>query len=284
MRLFVTSLMLLSLALPASGNQQQSEPQSKQGGATVAPNPSGGVTVIVNQPPSSQQTQSPQEKPHHYHRWMSPWLAPTTLLTLALVIIAAVGTKAALDSLEQVRKQAQSTEKAANAARDSADAVMRGERAWLLIDSVDADQDFASQGTPRFTYHVGNHGKTPGFIIGAKAYVQMGEHRDFPSDSSFMELKGSIGEDAVIVPNGELLTLYGNDLSMQERQFWLSGVADDERAKLFDQEPQAYLWAVGSIHYHDVFGNVHSTPFAFWWNVSDKKFVRARWPEINKPK
>lgn len=192
-----------------------------------------------------------------------------------------------LDKLvEQATQNAVAAQRSADAAKINAEALMAGERAWLLVDGVRAQGDFARQGTPRFTYTVANYGKTPGFMISAKAYVQMAPGIDAIDDTEFMEQAGSICEDAVATPKGEQLLFYGNDLSMGERQLHLSMVSNDERAMLFASDhsgPSTYLWAVGSIHYRDVFGNVRHTPFAYWYNVADAQFVRVRWPGLNKP-
>ena len=181
-------------------------------------------------------------------------------------------------------RSARAAKRSAEAAKATAESFMRGERAWLLIDRVEpVEADFANQGTPLFFYWVVNRGKTPAFLISAKAYVQWEGSREFPGDSEFMQFSGSATEDFVITPDAKPLRLLGNDLTMGDQRFYLSEVPVEQRAGLFASEPIAYLWAVGSIHYHDVFGTIHSTPFAYWYDSHNLEFVRSNWPESNKP-
>ncbi len=170
MRLFSAIVILLLCAvLPSSGKQQQSETQNKQGSAAVTPNQSGGVTVIVNQPAATPQTQSPKEHPHDCYNWISQWFAPTTLLTLALVIVAGFAAKAAFASLDQIKKQAKAAEDAAQAALLSAKAIIGAERARLAI-NVELSQflggveDTDTKSDARFTITCRNCGKTAAWI------------------------------------------------------------------------------------------------------------------------
>ncbi len=56
-----------------------------------------------------------------------------------------------------------------------------------------------------------------------------------------------------------------------------------QRGKIFANPPESWLWVCGSIHYHDVFNQVRTTPFAYWYDATSKAFQRSNWPEINKP-
>ncbi len=92
------------------------------------------------------------------------------------------GLKISVAATRATRRSAVAAQDAANAAQKSADALMTGERAWLLVDAIAADPDFAKQGTPHFIFRVANFGKTPGFMIGAKAYVQISDEFDMPKE------------------------------------------------------------------------------------------------------
>ena len=268
--LLATATLLLCSALPSVANQQQQPTNGKDGSTANLPSQGSPVTVIVNQPTPPAQADHPQQKSRRGPPIYSNWV---------LAALAGIAAWAGLRNLRQIKIQSKATQDAAKAASDNAEAVMRGERAWLLIDGIEADPDFAGRGEPHFTYRVANYGATPGFMISANAYVQMEDTTDYTYDTEFMKV-GGMSDDSVITPHGEPLRLFGNDVTAQPRQFM---VTDEDRPKLFDSAPRAYLWAVGSIWYHDVFGKVCSTPFAYWYDVTDKKFIRVRWPGINKP-
>jgi hypothetical protein len=271
----IAAITLIFIASPATGNQQQGQSQEKQSGATVASNPSGGVTVIVNQPSPTPQAQSAQAKTHNWYEWFwrpiwSNW---------GIVLIAAIAAKAAFASLDEIKKQAVSTEKSAKAASENAEAVMRGERAWLLIDGIEVEPGFLKWSTPHFNYRVVNFGRTPGFMISAKAYFQLSDNTSFPQELTFMDIKGGMAQEAVVIPHGEPLPLMGNDPILARYE-----IDAAERTRIFETPPRLFLWACGSIYYHDVFGKVRSTPFAYWYSVSQEKFVRnSTTPDINKP-
>ena len=293
--LVVVALMLL-IWLPVQKQQLKPKPTTQQGQQL----PSASVpapTPIQPQPESAPQQKSSnaQSSESLCDRLTDSLISNWPLVGIGLLGIGvawltlkdihtqaeetAKATQAMRDSIPFQQQAAESTAKAANAARDNAEAVMRGERAWLLIGGVDAKPDFLEQELPPFTYQVVNYGKTPGFMLSANAYLQIESGTNFTDDHAFMDM-GGMAEDATVIPNVEPLILYGNDIPASERQFLL---LDADRDKLLDSPPRAYLWAVGSIHYHDVFRKVHHTPFAYWYDVTDMKFVRVRTPGYNKP-
>jgi hypothetical protein len=124
MRLFSAVALLLLLNSPAATKQQQ-EQSDKQNAVAGQPTNSTPVTVIVNQPPSPEKKDQPCNQSHD---WIGDFIS------LALVGVAFWGATVARDSLREVRRQADSTEKAANAARDNALAVLNAERAWVMTE------------------------------------------------------------------------------------------------------------------------------------------------------
>ena len=268
-RLLATAIVAVTLFLPAVGNQQQAPAKKKDGGNQnqSSPNP---VTAVISQPCTQTQKDSPCEQPRKGPPIYSNW---------ALVFVAGVAAIAGFLNLGQIKKQSKATEDAAKAASENAEAVMRGERAWLLIDILEPDDYFTIDPVPRFKYRVTNYGKTPGFMLSANAYIQLEERNDWITNDAFLNM-GVIAEDAALAPKGDPLELFGN-ITAGDRQFRFSG---GDHAKVFNKPPQAYIFVVGSIHYHDVFGKTtRRTPFAYWYDVNSERFVRLRTPGYNKP-
>jgi hypothetical protein len=308
MRLFVIAA-LLALSVVAlregSAHENQAKPSEKENATTNSTQqnevpisaPSAHLVSAQQSPPSPPE----QDNVTHYYQqpandksaWVLVGINFLYLIVSGLTFLAIYkqakhmsdGIGLTNRQLALMETQIEVARESAKAAQTSAEALMSGERAWLLVDGIKADPDFAKQGTPSFTYSVVNYGKTPGFMRSAKAYVRLVYGMDCPDDRDFdfMEQDGSICEDVVVIPKGEPLILYGNDLSMGERRFSWDDTNSAEWPKIFTQGPSAYLWAVGSIHYHDVFGELRHTPFAYWYSVAEKKFVRVRFPGLNKP-
>jgi hypothetical protein len=101
---------------------------------------------------------------------------------------------------------------------------------------------------------------------------------DIPKEFIFIELKGARAFEGVIAPAGKPMTI-----PSESWDFPFSDAEEAQRPRIFANPPEAWLWVCGSIHYHDVFGQVRVTPFAYWYDATGKKFVRSNWPEINKP-
>ena len=185
-------------------------------------------------------------------------------------------------TLRKISKQVEAAEKNADAALLNAKALINGERAWLTIEDVSASPDFVAQTIPVFVFRIANYGRTPGFVHLTKAYVQYSDSSDAPPSFDFMNREESVVRDLTLTPDINPVQFIGNDLEAGTLQFNLWLLSDDDRAKLLDRAPRAFLWAVGSIHYSDVFGGVHNTPFAYWWSVANGKFIRSAFPGLNQ--
>jgi hypothetical protein len=112
---------------------------------------------------------------------------------------------------------------------------------------------------------------------------QLLDNMQCPDDFEFMEFDGSTAYDAMITPKGQTIELLGNGLSEGDRRFGLFNLTAEQKGRLFTMQPEAYLWAVGSIHYKDIYGVRHRTPFAYWWHVYENKFVPVHFFAINTP-
>jgi hypothetical protein len=118
-------LLLILFALsPSPSNQQKSQPTEQNPATQQTPSPSSPVTVVVNQPSPSERQDSTAAKTKNGPPIYSNW---------ALVIVALLAACAGLRSLHFIKQQAIQTEKAANAARDNASAVINSERAWVMV-------------------------------------------------------------------------------------------------------------------------------------------------------
>jgi hypothetical protein len=124
MRLFVLCVVFF-LVSPSATDKQQSKPAEQQAATENTANQSSPVTVVVNQPSTEENRNRAKQKPEDGPPIYSNW---------ALVIVAAFAAFAGLRTLHFIRMQAESTEKAANAANDNARAVINAERAWVTTE------------------------------------------------------------------------------------------------------------------------------------------------------
>ncbi|MGA2905442.1 MAG: hypothetical protein ABSD98_16575 [Candidatus Korobacteraceae bacterium] len=174
MRLFIILATLL-LALPSHAQKQQNAPDKHND--IAVPSPAGStvsapvVAPSVGYPTTVIQQASPQQQPYDWPQiftgiglivvgFFGIRVALRTLRKIEIQADAAVtAAKAAVDMLEQVKAQSASTEKAANAARDNAQAAINAERAWIkpLLERVNGDQ---------WILWVFNNGRTPAQMVG----------------------------------------------------------------------------------------------------------------------
>jgi hypothetical protein len=183
---------------------------------------------------------------------------------------------------EAMKEVATASINSATAAKDSAKALMAGERAWLLVAEVSANpqEDIVNSGRPYFTYLVHNFGKTPALMIAQRSELLLGDINTpggwQGEDEEFKPFRflGSWVNNAVIAPSDKPFPI--NSAVWKGVEF-----TPEERESLW--ENSRFLWACGCVWYHDVFGDVqHKTRFAYIYNVIDKRFVRAEFPGLNE--
>src|ERR1019366_8518302 len=115
------------------------------------------------------------------------------------------------EQLTEMERQTAATREAADAALLNAEAVMRGERAWLLVEDITANAiDFIRH--PHFSFRVVNYGRTPAQVQGYRAYCQISASDEIPDDRSFMEGSGGRGDDPIVPPHGEPLKISSTDM------------------------------------------------------------------------
>jgi hypothetical protein len=172
MRSLLIAAILFSL--PASGNQEQRQPHEQNANTAPAFNPSVPVTAVVNQQPPPLQTETTQTKTHNWYEWF--W--PPIWSNWALVLVAACAAKAAFVSLGEIKRQADSTEKAANAARDNALALIKAERAWIFAEierTPGSGRGILNHKETSISIRVKcrNVGNTPAWITGIRAKFEV---------------------------------------------------------------------------------------------------------------
>jgi len=155
MKLVLLTLLLVQISPAlANGNKQKQPTNNKQESPTLAPTKS--VFIFNDQSASDKQKDSAsnqaKQTPHEPPWWDTTWA------TWALVVVGLGGTVAALWTLRLVRRQANDTKTAAEAALLNAQALINSERAWIFC-------QWKRFGTMEFALSIKNFGRTPACII-----------------------------------------------------------------------------------------------------------------------
>jgi hypothetical protein len=172
-------------------------------------------------------------------------------------VAAVVAARAAVDTLEQVRLQSASTEKAANAAKENADALMKAECAYVLIEgAIKPKIEFPY---PSFQYTLVNLGKTPAIIIESYGTLQVGKSTDSrPPDAS--------AYDPSKVPFPLLVPVAipsGNSVQRSTEGSGGREIEPDERVGILVAPHKLCFWACGFFIYLDVFGREYEQRFCY---------------------
>jgi hypothetical protein len=235
-------------------------------------------------------------------------------ITFALALIAAItflavrrqaietakAAKAAADSVEEMKQQAEilerqtkATETAAEAALLNAQAVIHSERPWLLIPIENKIYDIQPPviierrpGThgalsSGCMFALKNYGRSPARVIEHKLWMIRIGDASFPPLSAY-ERKGGVKMDYVLAPDTTIpvqVLLEGGDgkLTTPERE-----AIDTEKN---------FLWLAGYIRYTDTFERqdfpIYETRFCYRWKprsylVPEPFWLREGPPEYNR--
>lgn len=176
------------------------------------------------------------------------WLHSPNAASWALVIVAVVGIAVAIRTLREMEQQTRVTAVAATAAKDSADALVNSERAWVVVEGAKLfrTQDGRSQEARPI---IKNFGKTIARIrkvsLGDKR-PRRGETEQLPSIPGYGRCEDF---DFVLCP----------DLEFPEHE--AIGIIITQDA-LNDMETNVFNWYVyGLIEYFDLAGKERSTGF-----------------------
>lgn len=179
--------------------------------------------------------------------------APSTLSNWVLAGVGFFGVLAAVCTLRTIRRQTIATETAANAAKTSADAIITGDRPWLLVEKVDVGDKIQSPylvpvevNRERLThcvFFIKNYGKTPAKMLAEKAELQMSEKPASPPDASIYRMD-QVREHPSVFPQGEHFAV--------EAILTQSGIINqaDRNAILGGTK---FLWLCGCMRYRDTF-------------------------------
>jgi hypothetical protein len=159
------------------------------------------------------------------------------------------------------------TKRSANAAKMSADALIHGERAWLLIDDVEQPflvppESQVNTQQPQLAhcfFYFKNFGKTPAKMIAWRAELQIGESADKPSMETAFDVS-SEGFGPAMIPPGD---------PMPEEARLVSGFITAQQLSDITVQKTRFLWLCGIIKYEDVFrGDVeHVTTFCYLYET-----------------
>lgn len=260
MRLFCVLALFALLNYPTPSKQQQK--QASEQDSVTPPSPvSVPVTVTFNQTPTPEETKRPEQKSTDYI---------ADAISAGLIIVALLGVKVANDSLKEVKRQADSTEKAANAARDNALAVINAERALILpelerlggitVNSVE-------RGSETFSIFAniicGNHGRTIAWITEVRAGVIV---TDEPLASSPPLAKADI-VDAGVFP-----VLRNGNRTINHADFKHEGRIESYYGRL--------IILFGSVSYRDIYQKERTSTFGYRLNADRSRLIRL----VNYPK
>jgi len=191
---------------------------------------------------------------------------------------------ATIAQAEALSIMASAAQESARAAKVSADALMAGDRAWLLFDYIgpDSDMEIIKQANPSFAYKLKNHGRTPALLFSQRAEFCLGdinEPNGWLEDKVFepFEMKGSTPDGSAVPPQQPITFRTG-----YYRRPGEGLTIDDALAKrLIGQE--IFLWACGCVWYKTVHGGaMFYTRFAYRYGVYERDFVRGWFPGMNE--
>jgi len=146
-----------------------------------------------------------------------------------------------------MERQTQATEENAKAAKQSADAFMIGERAWMVAE-MEPLPDNRPEVTYRMVCRVKNMGKTPAHLTAKGEQSDVGDRSFRPPDDP--PIYGSLirWENEAILPPGA-----GMDTLLY--------LTANQALPVYIGEKS--LWVHGFVEYKDSFGNPHETRYCF---------------------
>lgn len=209
--------------------------------------------------------------------WCDRWPCGFSPDTWSNWVLAALGVTGAIFAYRTVK----ATVTAANAARVSAEALMDGERAWVLIEPPNWNRETVRAGFPPFTdITIKNSGKTAARIHKISACY-------------LLTTKSELAE----YPDYSLVKPY-NDLLLVPEDSIQHGVSRDDADNLsngrdplaFLRSKRAFLYLYALVEYKDIYNRSHETQVGYIFNVpespypafTDYRFVRIDSPLYNR--
>jgi hypothetical protein len=195
--------------------------------------------------------------------------------------------------IEHAAIQAQATKDAADAAQKSAQALMDGERAWLLVEDIQLPNDPISPtidtsisgrlhlpglllvDVQPASFLIKNYGKTPGIIFDIDARLEVGTDRSKPPSPDIYDpnphkwvvalwMNQPIIKIEYIVPQNQFKVDKCNPFGFH---IW----SDDKITRI--RNDADFLWAYGIVRYRDVYDRKHETRFCYRYVVPPEEAV-----------
>jgi hypothetical protein len=241
-------------------NAKQSAEEKKQSSKLSPP-----ATERTNRANPAKQNRSPTAPDNREQSVLiisvSPVAVPRDRTDKALLTFSGILALAAVVQLFFLIRSANAAKNAAVAARRNAEALISGDRAWLLVDKTEEPYIIPPEAQPdptdpRAAYSfviLKNFGKTPAKLTAWKVELQIGDSWDRPNDESVYDLGRDVFNPSMI-PQGETMPLEAR-LS--------SGFITAQQLKQVIEDKSNVLWFCGTIKYQDVFstGHEHETRF-----------------------
>lgn len=258
--------LLLALWLATQLSVAQSDKKTEAPPPHAAP----PITVQITTPPKPEAEIAEENRRAHIQEKANFWAVILTGVIAGAAIVQIIiyrrQARIMADALRISADQAKSAELAALASRQSTDALMNGDRAWIsVIPAIEAPDlhPLWEQGDPLpatnpfhhgFPVIIRNVGKTPARI--EKVYIQyvLLQHRPnvLPDDPAYIDpLKE---QSFLLVPNEEtpVLTLLSKPQGVLTKAD-ISGIYSQ----------CSFLYGYGIVKYKDVYGSEHETRFGY---------------------
>jgi hypothetical protein len=267
---------------PANGHDEKT---GSHASPSNDPTGNSNTTFILQETPEQNNERGKQSS--YWDKVISPDIFPIWIASL----IAIVGAGIAIGTLIAIRDEATKIKEVANAATRNAEALMLGDRAWLLMkktltqDVIDdpvlltVEEMAVRQQSSHCLFTLRNYGKTPGRMIGWRYELQIGNSPSIAPNPDIYEMSKLPIFTPDMVPQGASVA--------QQAEFKVPPSAQDF---LDIASGIKFLWLCGTIWYEDIFGrgmaSIHETVFCYRWEtrMSTPKFfwTLAGPPEHNK--
>lgn len=167
--------------------------------------------------------------------------------TLAIAVLTLIYVGVSWFTLRKIGRQVESAEKAADAAKLTAEAVINAERAWMIM-CLGTGEPMEIAGTLRFRGDMRNVGETPAIIIGAQHDFKMLEEGEcLPDRPPYLDKSSEPMNDPLAPKTG------GTPI------YWTVGKGT--RDQIIMELVTFYVF--GQIVYRDVFGQARETRYCF---------------------
>jgi hypothetical protein len=167
--------------------------------------------------------------------------------------------------LSAIKKQSKIANKAARAAKVSADAIMNIERPWHLVVDIQTDSlPHPTDSTKRLLagyFLVKNFGKSPGWIVDmGGSFDTLSKIDDLPSEPTYRHSVTEKDRGIVLVP--QTVDDEESKLSRQPYRFAHTNMLEEQNEEFQRATRHEIVWCIyGFVVYRDSFGRMHETRF-----------------------